>query len=262
VIVVLVPLLAGTVWFVSRWSSRGPKEASVDDAVDRFRSSSSLAPPSGVLQPRAGVYTFTGEGDERLSFLSTGQSQGPEMPGTIRAGKRGCWTFEIEYNSFHRQSWDWCVRDGRLVERGGTTHQQFDFVAFQVDETSDITCRPPFVVVDPVASPGAVRPVHCTGASKTTDTEMSSDGTSRFIGRESLDIGAATVPALHYRMQRAITGEQTGKERTDMWFAAADGMPLRNERRITVVSPAPAPLDSVTYTEQGAWQLASVTPRT
>jgi hypothetical protein len=262
VVLVLVPLLAGAAWFLNRWSSRGPEEASVDEAVDRFRSSSSAEPQSGALQPDAGVYTFTGDGEERLSFLSTGQSQGPEMPGTVRVGEDGCWTFEIEYNSFHRQSWDWCVRSGRLVERGGTTHQQFDFVAFQADETSEIACRPPFVVVDPATLPGTVAQIHCTGASETTDTTMGSDGTSRFIGRESLDIGGETVPALRYRVRREISGDQTGEERTEMWFSESDGMPLRNEREITVVSPAPPPLDSVTYTERGEWQLASLNPRT
>jgi hypothetical protein len=38
-------------------------------------------------------------------------------------------------------------------------------------------------------------------------------------------------------------------------------MPLRNERELTVVSPAPAPLDSLTYTERSEWRLDSLEPR-
>jgi hypothetical protein len=130
-----------------------------------------------------------------------------------------------------------------------------------VDETSHVTCDPPFVAFDPDARPGDTVALHCRGRSETTGTDLSSDGTTRFIGRESIEIAGTPVPALHYEIRRAITGDQTGDERTEMWFAAADGMPLRNEREITVVSPAPAPLDSVTYTERGEWQLDTFAPR-
>jgi hypothetical protein len=213
------------------------------------------------LVPPAGVYTFTGSGEERLSFLSTSQSQGPTLPGTVTRGTGGCWTFAIEYNTFHHQSWEWCEQDGTLVERGGTTQQQFDFVAFKVDETSEVTCSPPFVAFDPDAQPGDITELRCRGHSETTGTDLTSTGTARFVGREALDIAGRSVPALHYEMRRSITGDQTGEEYTEIWFAAADGMPLRNEREISIVSPAPAPLDSVTYTERGEWQLESLEPR-
>ena len=39
----------------------------------------------------------------------------------------------------------------------------------------------------------------------------------------------------------------------------ADGMPVRNERRVEVASPSP--IGDVTYTEEGRWQLDSITPR-
>jgi hypothetical protein len=259
---VLVVLIVGGVWFAIQWLGRGPEEASVSDAVDRFRTSPTDPSPSGMLAPAAGVYTYVGQGEEHLSFLSTSQPEGPTLPGTITHGDAGCWTFEIEYNSFHRQSWEWCEQDGRLVERGGTTYQQFDFGAFKVDDTSRVLCDPPFVAFDPGARPGDTAAVDCRGDSETIGTELSSQGTARFVGHESVDVAARTVPALHYRMRREISGDQTGEERTDMWFSADNGMPLRNAREIIVVSPAPAPLNSVTYTERGEWQLATLTPQT
>jgi hypothetical protein len=258
---IVVVLGAGGIWFGSRWIGRGPDEASVSEAVDRFRSSSTVAEVAGALVPPAGVYTFSGSGEEHVSFLSTSQPEGPTLPGTVTHGAAGCWTFAIEYNTFHRQSWEWCEQDGKLVERGGTTDQQFDFVAFKVDETSQVTCDPPFVALDLVAKPGDTTRVQCKGRSETTGTELTSNGTSRFVGRESLEIAGTSVPALHYEIHRTITGDQTGEEDTEMWFSVADGMPVRNEREIRVVSPAPAPLDSVTYTERGEWQLDSLAPR-
>jgi hypothetical protein len=251
----------GALWFGQRWIDRGPDAASVDDAVDRFRSSSVATRPPEALRPAAGVYQFAGSGDEHLSFLSTSQSQGPELPGTITHDDDGCWTFEIEYNSFHRQSWRWCAEGGRLVERGGVTHQQFDFAAFKVDETSDIVCDPPFVAFDPAADVGSLTTTECRGSSTTTDTDLTTVGTYLLVGRESLNVGGTAVPALHYRARRTISGDQTGEEQVDMWFARRDGMPLRNVREVTAVSPAPAPLDSVTYTERGEWELVSLTPQ-
>ncbi len=67
---------------------------------------------------------------------------------------------------------------------------------------------------------------------------------------------------MHYVSERTLSGDQTGTEHTEMWFAVDNGLPLRNERTITVVSPAPSPLDSVTYTEHGSWALQSLTPQT
>jgi hypothetical protein len=259
VVGVVVATVAGL--FAWRWSERGPDEASLGGAVERFRSSSTVPAPVIALRPPAGVYTYTGQGREKLSFLSTSQSQGPQLPGTVTPAAGDCWTFAIEYNEFHSQEWNWCVRDGKLVERGGTTRQRFDFVAFKVDETSRFTCDPALTVIDPQAEPGASWPTRCVGTSERTSTTVYSEGTTRFVGRETLDVGGTPVEALHYRSDRTLRGDQTGEEHNDTWFAASDGRVLRNARDIEVVSPAPAPLDSVTYTEQGDYRLASMAPR-
>ena len=47
-----------------------------------------------------------------------------------------------------------------------------------------------------------------------------------------------------------------------MWFAERNGLPLRNEREILVVSPAPAPLNSVTYEERGHRQITNIEVQT
>jgi hypothetical protein len=86
---------------------------------------------------------------------------------------------------------------------------------------------------------------------------MTSAGTTRFVGRERLNIAGRKVAALHYVTDRSISGEQTGREHLEMWFSVGNGLPLRNERMIRVMSPAPAPLNEVTYEERGSWQLAN-----
>ncbi|HEX5095187.1 MAG TPA: hypothetical protein VFX21_04210, partial [Acidimicrobiia bacterium] len=142
----LVALTVGVgAYAFEMWRSRGPDEASVSEAVTRFRSSSTTVASEAMrVRPAAGVYTYAGSGEEELSFAGTHQTEGPSIPGTVTYGDNGCWTFQVEYNTFHRQTWNWCTRGGRVVELGGTTQQKFDFVAFKVDEQSTITCDPPF----------------------------------------------------------------------------------------------------------------------
>ena len=261
-VLVAVVIVSGAL-FVRRWRERGPDEASVSAAVDRFRSSSTTAGDAGIIAPEPGVYAYRGEGDERLSFMSTSQTQGPTMPATVVRDSNGCWTFEIEYNSFHRQSWEWCEVGGQLVERGGTTHQKFDFVAFKMDETSRLVCDPPFVALNPRAHESATawrrtapgirrRPVRICRRSARCNTPAAAN----------LDIVGRHVPALHYIADRTLTGDQSGREHVEMWFAERNGLPLRNEREIVVASPAPAPLNSVTYEERGHWQITNIEVQT
>ncbi len=260
---VLLVLIAIGAVFVWQWEHRGPSAPSIRDAIGRFRTSTTVgnADPHPLV-PRPGVYLYKGTGSESLSFLATHQEQGPTEPGTVVRRRDGCWQFRIDFNSFHSQTWNRCAADGRLTEAGGTTTQKFDFATFKVGEHSAITCDPAFVVADLGASPGATSPVHCTGRSSTTKSTLSQAGDATFVGREPVVVGGEAVPALHTREAMRLSGDQTGEVRVDIWFAASDGLPLKEVHSIRVVSPAPPPLGHVTYTERGTWQLTSTTPRT
>ena len=263
VAIVLLVLLGGCGgMFAWRWEQRGPGRASITSAIGRYRASSTLAPAAHALEPPPGVYLYTGAGSEKLSFLSTSQGQGPTEPGTVLLQPNGCWQFRLDFNSFHSQTWTRCSTNGTLRESGGTTTQRFDFVTFKMGEHSTVVCDPPFVLVAPSAQPGTSAPVRCTGRSETTKTTFTQTGTATFVGRETVPVGGRTVPALHTREQLRLTGGQTGGLTVDLWFAASNGLPLKESHRIRVVSPAPPPLGHVTYSEQGAWTLTSTTPRT
>ena len=51
---------------------------------------------------------------------------------------------------------------------------------------------------------------------------------------------------------------QDGTEQADVWFAAADGLPLRNERRIEVRTDTI--IGETTYTEDAEFELQSIEP--
>ena len=255
---VVVAIVGGVLW----WNGRGPTKPSIGGAVDRFRSSATASGPAIALRPDPGVYIYAGTGSEHLSFLSTSQSQNGDLPGTVTRGADGCWSFVIDYNSFHRQTSDRCSRGGRLVERGGATDQKFDFGALSQSEHTETVCDPPTTLYDPEWTPGHRAPVRCRGHSQTTKADMVQRGHVTFVGRTTVVVDGTRVPAIHYAQDFKITGDQSGSQHEDAWIAASSGLPLREARSINVVSPAPAPLNQVTYTERGGWRLTSLTPRT
>lgn len=166
----------------------------------------------------------------------------------------------MDYNSFHHQTWRRCARGTRLVETGGTAVQEFDFVAFKQSEHSAVTCDPPIALFDIRATPGTTWPARCVSSSETTKAENLQTGTVTFVGRDTVTVGAEKVSALHVRQDLALSGDQRGTVRIEMWFAEADALPLRETHDIDVVSPAPAPINEVTYREVGEWTLTSRTP--
>jgi hypothetical protein len=235
----------------------GARSAVDEGAVDRFQSTSTSGAARG---PRPGVYVYAGTGEEKLSFLSTRQSQDGNLPGTVVARSDGCVDFGIEYNSFHRQSWMRCETDGQWVERQNTTEQKFDFGPFSQQEHTRVSCSPP-TVYPRNARPGSSTPVMCTGVSSTTDATQRQRGRLTFVGPATVRVGRTRVPALHFRQQVRISGEQRGSSEEEVWLATSDGLPLRESRSIRVVSPAPAPINEATYTERGAWRLTALEPR-
>jgi hypothetical protein len=208
------------------------------------------------------VYVYAGTGEERLSFLATHQSQNGNLPATVALTTNGCWTFSIEYNSFHRQVSDRCTVGGRFVDRGNSTDQKFDFGPLSQSEHTVITCDPPTTLVDPARVRGAHALVRCTGHSQTTKADMIQRGRVTVLTPTTVVVGGRRIAAFHYVQEFGITGGQTGSNREEVWIDRETGLPLREQRDIRVVSPAPAPLTRVTYTERGSWTLTSMTPRT
>ena len=261
-------LLAGGAFFAVAWSKRGAEEASVDEAVARFREDGGAdgddADANGggedaLVRPDAGVYTYEGTGTEKLSLLSTGQEWGPNLPATVTHGEEGCWAFKIEYSTNHWQEWTYCLADDGLQEDGGRSFQSFDFVAFTVDDLQVFTCEPRGDTLRLDADAGDSFEQSCDGASEERGTHVNSAGSNTFVGKETVEVGGVEVDAYHYRSERSITGDQHGEEAFDTWYAADDGLPLKMERTVRVKSPSP--LGEVVYKERGSFSLTSLEAR-
>ncbi len=254
-VVALLALVGGVIAW--SWGGRGAQEASVDDAISRFRRADDSG-TGGFLQPAPGVYTYRGTGTERLSVLGAEQHWGPRVPVTVSATSPECWRLRIEYSNHHRQDFDYCARNATLLETGGRTAQRFDFKTFKVDDLTEFTCDPPGVAIRVNATRGASWRQSCAGTSVQRDTRVTSTGRNTFLGMRHLKVAGRTIEAYAYRNDRTLSGDQSGSEHNELWFAVGSGLPVRYTRDTTVESPSP--LGAVTYSEHGTLTLATLVP--
>lgn len=179
------------------------------------------------------------------------------MPATVTVGADGCWTFRIDYNSNHWQTWDYCWRDGTLEETGGQTYQKWDFAVFVSETTSTFTCSSS-ITIKADQQPSDTWQQSCSGSNGPGEPVATSEGPYRFVGRERIDVGGVAVDAFHYHRERTMAGAQRGTERSEVWFSVRDGMPLRNERQISATTGSI--VGDVTYTENADFHLVSIDP--
>lgn len=233
-----------------------PGARSMDDALDDFRSDTSTA--GATDGPPEGVYQLEGSGTEALSFPPLTQSDGATMPMTINSTEDGCWSMRIDYNEAHWQDWQLCSDNTAVSEFGGRTFQRWDLGATTIDNTSLFVCEPAVIFVDLAARQGATSPRSCTGTNEAVEGETITAGTDTVVGFEQLAVGIEQVDAIHIRSDQVASGSQTGTIVNDFWFRVSDGLPLRGERNSTIESNSP--VGTITYTEEGSWQLVSTEP--
>ncbi len=252
-----VAVVAVLVGFVAwRYAQGRAEPVDVEDVA--VPTGSTLPAEARVLRPPQGVYVYEGTGTDRLDKPPKSQTQGPTMPATVSHEAGGCWTFRIDYNTNHWQSWRYCPSDGGLDEAGGQGFQRWDFGAFANETTSTFTCDDaPTIKAE--QEPGDEWNQRCEGTSTGVDGTTITEGPYRFEGTETLTIGGEEVEALRYHRERTTSGNQDGSESTDVWFSADTGMPLRNIRTIEAVSDSV--IGEVRYTEDARFELTSLTPR-
>jgi hypothetical protein len=258
--VVVLAVLLATGLFVRAWNDRGARAASVDRTVEGFRKDGNGSASAALLTPAAGVYTYDTEGSEGLSLLGTSQAWGSEVPATVTRDDRRCWAIRFDISTNHVRSATYCPAGRVLEEVAGSTRQTFDFVATSVTDVTEFTCDPPGQLIRLDAAPGDSWQAGCSGRSPERGTAVTSAGPTTYLGRERVEVGPTRVDALHYRVERTLSGDQHGTERTEAWYEPATGMLVRQTRDISVASPSP--LGDITYTERGTLRLRSLVPRT
>ncbi len=259
---IVVVLIAAGLWFT--FGGQRAQESSENDARQR------LVPATGpavttdaagaplMAPPVAGLYRYQGSGHEQTSFPPLAEDQGPAMPATVTLNDDGCWVLQIDYNTHHWQRWTYCTANGELRETHGATFSRRDIGGTNIDNTSEFVCEPPALVLTAADQAGSSRPRSCTGKGSLIPTVTTAAGTMTVVGTEAIDVGGTSVPAVHVRNDLTYSGGQSGTETSDTWFAAATGLPVRNEHHIKVNTDTP--FGSISYTEDAQYVLQTASP--
>ncbi len=253
--VVLVSVVGVGLFLTFRNNAR---PVGVDEAKERIAPTSTPKATAVGRRPEPGVYRYEGSGTESLSTPPLSQEQGPTMPGTVELGDDGCWTFRIDYSTNHWQTWDHCPEADDLVEKGGQSWQRWMIGATAITNLSDFTCAAGAMLLPADPAPDEAWTARCTGTNEAVEGEVISEGTYRFVGEEVVEVGDTAVTTYRFVRERTMSGAQIGTERSEVWFAADTGLPVRNER--TVEARTDTPIGESTYTEAGEFHLVSVDP--
>lgn len=253
-------LLLGAAFVVGSFIFRDrPTQRSVDDAVEAFRDSTSVAEPTSFAQPEPGVYEAVGAGGEEISTPPMQQADSDTMPVTVAPTQDGCWSWRIDYNSAHWHEYDFCPEGDGLILEGQRNSQSWDLGVDTITNLSTTTCDPPAAILVAGAEPGDAELHRCTGVNTAAPGDSLAEGPSTMIGVETLVIGNEEVDAVHQRRTTTMTGAQRGTIDEDWWLEPTTGLPLRVDRDYDLRTDSV--IGEIGYTESGSWQLASLVPR-
>jgi hypothetical protein len=252
VLVLLVVGGAAVIWLTS---SRA-KPVTLRQAETRLGNNGAGAP--GAARPAPGVFEYAGSGTERLSLPPLSQAEGPSMPGTVTLRGPNCWVFRVDYSTHHWQTWEYCLHNGDLWEAGGQSWQLWSIGPLQVTNLSSFTCTPRSMALPANASPGEQWESRCTGTNTSVKGQTMSVGPYRFTGLTTMWVGGTRVRAARFLRLRTDSGAQRGTERSEVWFSASNGLPLRLQQNIKVTSQTPFGVS--TYTQTGVLALVSLVP--
>jgi hypothetical protein len=259
----VVIVLAGIGFVGVRYAFRedpGPKSLSA--AVKAFAGAGPITARRNLSYepPTQGVYALHGQGTERISLPPNSQRDGSVMPASVKYLTDGCWRWHVDYNIAHWEEYDFCPRGTQLLLVANRNSQSWDFGTLKINNLAHITCPPITVVLPGDPKSGQVLGWSCIDTNTATPGRAVEAITARIVGIDTVRVGGADVPTIHELQQVTLTGGQRGTASVDWWFATRSGLPVRGERHITIMSSSP--IGTVTYHEDGSWQMTSLQPRT
>jgi len=260
-VALVAAMLAVIGFFVSAYALRsqpGPK--SLNSVIRGFKEDTAFASVGHLRYPppAAGVYRLQGKGSERISFPPTSQADGGTLPATVSYSSGRCWRWHVDYNVAHWEQYQFCSDSSHLWVVDQWNGQSWDFGAVQVTNVARLACTPATGVLPPDPTAGLRLHWTCTGVNSATSGRNTQTTTARIVSVGNLTIGHVTVRAVHEVQRTTVTGPQTGSAVENWWYSASSGLPLRMQREISIHSHSP--VGTVTYTEAGSWQMASLKP--
>gem|GEM_PF-6460861 len=224
----VVTLVLG--YAVVRWKFRVREvtRVSVKDALESYRKRkpNTVKTDPGNAPP-AGVYTYKGKGFTELDAPVLGNDRRElrgDTVGTLVANG-DCWEIKVQ---FFKQEW-WSAHycrpaPGGVGMRGWKSHNEY--FGRVLDLT--YTCKPPDLVRADAAPGAAWQQVCRADDDPNAEPKVS---TITFVGRDTIQIGGATVPCYHVRRVIKTSGRQVGRTERNLWFRVSDGLLVRVRER-------------------------------
>jgi hypothetical protein len=246
---VVLAVGAGVLWVLVFRNRAIP--VTVADALRNYRQQRTDPPRSGgAYLPRAGVYSYDTAGFEQLNVTGTRRSW-PHVT-AITVTDQGCGV-NLQWDALaeHQEDNSMCPgSDQALVwQSSSSTVGFFGLVTQQV-----LSCDPGSAMRPPTNAIGQQWAFRCRSIGDVWHVS------GRTVGVENVAVGGVKVPALHVRLDIAISGAETGTSPTDYWFAL-DGAEIVRAESVTDVAQGSSPFGVVRYHDEYRLDLTSLTPR-
>jgi hypothetical protein len=269
---------AAGVWY----ASRGPRELTVDRAVENFRSQSvpkltaagkaqteqkpatvagtghtPIAPAPGAQKastsasyplPHKGVYVFATRGYEETDALA-GQRHDYPDESTLTIRNDGCtWTNRWQPLDERWEASDFCEKaDGTTIKRY-TMYHEF----FQQGQTEDYDCDG--YVMKPGVKGGESWTFNCRSDNGTATSKVT------VLGIETINVGGQNIRAVHYRYYITAKGANRGTMIQERWLSDNPRLMVRETQKADLA--VSTPFGPAGYKEDFRIDLKSVEPRT
>ncbi|MBV8234559.1 MAG: hypothetical protein JO075_02545 [Acidimicrobiia bacterium] len=200
--------------------------------------------------PAEGVYAYRTTGGESISVAGASHSYPPETYATVRH-LGGCqWLNENDVIKEHVDKRTLCSEPGHLLQ----LEQSREVTFFGKTDGGDYVCAPPETQHDTTEQVGATTVGTCTA----------SDGSAArieatYLGHEPVQVGGASVDAVHLHLHSTLTGRAQGTADEQFWLLPHSGLVLRWDRSVDTMADA-AFGANVHYQEQATFLLESLTP--
>jgi len=247
---------AGLLWVLVFRNRAIP--VTVADALRNYREQRADPPRAADSHlPPVGVYAYDTIGFEQLNVSGTRRAW-PRVT-AITVTDQGCGV-NLQWDGLAEHQEDTSVCPGRPSGSGSEPTLWWQSSSSTVGFFGLVTHQQ--LSCDPGS---ALRPATNTSGQTWSFQCRSVDDTWRVTGHtvrvENVRVGRTEVPALHVRLEIAISGSETGNSPIDYWFAL-DRSEIVRVQSTSDVAQGSSPFGAVRYHDEYRLQLTSLTPLT
>lgn len=242
----LVALVA-VAWTLGLLPQDSSEAASVEQALDDFRSEHGGGGQGQRRSPIEGVYLYATEGHESIDALGGANHTYPATT-TITVIRSGC-GLELRWRALQGRSTTWTLCASAAGMELLRSDERHSFYGRSDHTTYGCEGR----VLLPRRGPKGTSSFRCRSGRATQK------GETHTLGAERLEVDGKPVSIIHSRTSLEIEGEDDGREVIDWWLDSESALPVRLALRSR--TSRPLFVGRVHYSEDFVLRLISLRPR-